>query len=56
MATLPAGDVTTQIAIYRNANAAGSDAISKLNTALAVSTGYAASLDVTTHLGKFIAR
>jgi hypothetical protein len=56
VATLPDGDVTTQVAIYRDANAAGADANTKLNTALAISTTLPATTDETTHFAKFIAR
>lgn len=58
MATLAAGDVTTQLRLWINTNAApnGGDQNSKLPPPLATATGLPAAKDLTMLLSKFIAR
>jgi hypothetical protein len=56
MATLAAGDVTTQLSKWIAANATAGDVNTKMRAALATATGLPATKDVTMLLLKFIAR
>lgn len=56
MATLAAGDVTTQLRKWINSNATGGDVNTKMRPPLATATTLAASKDLTLLLRKFIAR
>jgi hypothetical protein len=56
MATLAAGDVTTQLVIWLNANAATPDRQTKAKAALVTETLLPAATEITPLLKAFIAR
>lgn len=56
MSTLPAGDVTTQVRIYLDTNAAGSDVMTKLKSALVTTLSANPAIKTTELLVQYIAR